>query len=117
MDAAVREYIEALSPENRALFDRMSRLIEHEYPEAVLGISYQMPTYELGGRRLFLGAWKHGLSIYGWSAGDDAGFTERHPELKAGRGTIRLRPQDAAGVSDDELRDLVRAALGRAQAP
>jgi uncharacterized protein YdhG (YjbR/CyaY superfamily) len=112
MDAGVRDYIEAISPENRPLFDRLQRLIFEEYPKAAAVISYQIPTYKVGRERLFLGAWRHGLSIYGWSEGDDAGFTARHPELRAGRGTIRLGPQDASGVSDDELRDLIRAALG-----
>jgi hypothetical protein len=56
--------------------------------------------------------WRHGVSIYGWQQGRDAGFTARHPELKSGKGTIRLRPEDAAAIGDDELRDLVRAALG-----
>ncbi len=34
------------------------------------------------------------------------------PELVTNKGTIRLRPADAAGVPDHELRDLVGAALG-----
>jgi len=36
----------------------------------------------------------------------------RHPDLRSGRGTIRIRPQDAAGITDEELAALVRAALG-----
>ena len=51
------------------------------------------------------------MSIYGWQEGRDAGFTARHPELKTGKGTIRLRPETAAAIPDDELRDLARAAL------
>ena len=74
-------------------------------------LSYQMPTYKVGRRRLFLAVWRHGVSVYGWQEGRDAGFSERHPELKSGKGTIRLRPTDAAGIGDDELRDLARAAL------
>jgi uncharacterized protein YdhG (YjbR/CyaY superfamily) len=111
MDAAVRDYIEAIVPEHRPLFDRLHRLVLETHPEAAVGLSYQMPTYQVGRRRLFLGVWKHGVSMYGWRQGDDAGFTARHPELKTGRGTIRLRPDQAAGISDDEFRDLVRAAL------
>jgi hypothetical protein len=55
--------------------------------------------------------WKHGVSIYGVGPGADAGFIARHPDLIASRGTIRLRPQDAAAIPDDELREMVRAAL------
>jgi hypothetical protein len=53
----------------------------------------------------------HGISIYGWQYGDDAGFASRHPTLISGKATIRLRSEGTAAISDDELRDFVRAAL------
>src|SRR5215831_2841536 len=111
MDDAVRNYIDAIAPEHRPLFDRLHRLVLEARPDAAVVLSYHIPTYRVGGRRLFLGAWKHGVSIYGFGGGD-AGFTDRHPELKSGRGTIQLRPEDAAAIGDDEFRDLIRAALG-----
>jgi uncharacterized protein YdhG (YjbR/CyaY superfamily) len=112
MDDDVRDYIDAISPEHRPLFDRLHRLVLEAYPDASVVLSYKIPTYKVGRRRLFVGAWKHGVSIYGWDQGRDAGFVARHPELKTGRGTIQLRSEDAAGIPDDEFRDLVRAALG-----
>jgi len=111
MDDAVRDYIDAIAPEHRPLFDRLHRLVLEAYPDATVVLSYQMPTYKVGRHRLFLGMWKHGVSIYGWQQGRDAGFTARHPELKTSRGTIQLRPETAAAIPDDELRDLVRAVL------
>ena len=36
---------------------------------------------------------------------------ERHPELRTSTGTIRLRPQDAAAIADEDLAGLVNAAL------
>ena len=51
------------------------------------------------------------MSIYGWDEGRDGGFVARHPELKTSTGTIRLRPADAASITDDEFRHLVSAAL------
>jgi len=111
MDDAVRSYIDAIDTAHRPLFDRLHRLVLQAYPDATVVLSYQMPTYRVGRRRLFLGVWKHGVSIYGWDRGRDAGFTARHPELKTSRGTIQLRPEAAAGIPDDEFRDLVRAAL------
>ncbi len=68
-------------------------------------------TSRVGPRRRYVGAWKHGLSVYGWKERDDAGFASRHPALKRSKGTIRLGPDEAVGIPDDELRDLVRAAL------
>ena len=113
MDDGVRDYIDAIPPEHRPLFDRLHRLVLEVHPEAEMMLSYQMPTYKVGRQRLFVGVWKHGVSIYGWDQGRDAGFIARHPGLKTSKGTIRLRPEDAAGIPDDELRDLVRAALDR----
>jgi uncharacterized protein YdhG (YjbR/CyaY superfamily) len=111
MDDAVRAYIDAIAPEHRPLFDRLHRLVLEARPEAAVVLSYQMPTYKVGRQRLFLAVWSHGVSIYGWQQGRDAGFTARHPELKTSKGTIRLRPETAAAIDDDELRDLARAAL------
>jgi uncharacterized protein YdhG (YjbR/CyaY superfamily) len=90
----------------------LHRLILEAHPDAAVVLSYQMPTYKVGRHRLLLGVWRHGVSIYGWQEGRDAGFTARHPDLKTSKGTIRLRPEDAAAIPDDELRDLVWAALG-----
>jgi uncharacterized protein YdhG (YjbR/CyaY superfamily) len=111
MDDAVRAYIEAITAEHRSLFERLHRLILAAHPDAEVVLSYQIPTYKVGKRRLYVGAWKHGVSIYGWQQGLDSGFTARHPELRTSKGTIRLRPEDAAGIPDDELYDLVRVAL------
>ena len=117
MDDAVQAYIEAIAPEHRPLFDRLHRLVLEASPDATVVLSYGIPTYKAGRRRLFLGAWKHGISIYGWQQDHDAGFTERHPDLKTGKGTIQLRPEDATLIPDDEFRDLARAALGDHPSP
>lgn len=111
MDDAVRAYVEGIAPANRPLFDRIHRLVLDAHPGATVAISYQMPTYRVGSRRLYVAAWKHGISLYGWDQGRDGGFVARHPDLKTSTGTIRLRPADAAAIPDDELRELVRTAL------
>lgn len=111
-DRAVQEYIDAIPAGHRPLFDRLHRLILEAQPAATVVLSYQIPTYQVGARRLHVGAWKHGVSLYGWQQGGDAGFTSRHPELRTGKGTIRLRPEDAASIADDEFGALARAALG-----
>jgi uncharacterized protein YdhG (YjbR/CyaY superfamily) len=111
VDDEVREYIDGIAPEHRPLFDRLHRLILETHPDAQLVLSYQIPTYKVGPRRLFVGVWKHGVSIYGWDRDRDGGFSARHPELTTSKGTIQLRPAAAAGIPDDELRELVHAAL------
>jgi uncharacterized protein YdhG (YjbR/CyaY superfamily) len=111
VDDAVRAYVEGVPAEHRALFDRVHGLILATRPDAAVTISYGIPTYKLGGQRLYLGAWKHGVSLYGWGQDRDGGFCARHPDLVTGKGTIRLRPDDAATITDAELRSLVEAAL------
>ena len=105
------EYIQAIPAEHRPLFDRLQRLVLEVHPDAEVLISYKMPTYRRGRRRLFIGAWRHGISIYGWQKDRDAGFTARHPELLSGRATIQLKLAEAAAIQDAEFRELARAAL------
>lgn len=111
MDDAVRDYIDAIAAERRPLFDRIHRMILDVHPDVAVVLSYQMPTYVVGRYRLYVGVWKHGLSFYGWEPGRDAGFAARHPELVTSKGTIKLAPDAAARIPDDEFRDLLRAAL------
>ena len=111
MDEAVRRYQEEMDSEHRLLFDRLHQLTMATCPDAEVVLSYGMPTYRVGRRRSNIGAWKHGLSLY-VSPNRDGGFSARHPELAAGRGTIKLRPEDAPVLTDAELQDAdLRAAL------
>jgi uncharacterized protein YdhG (YjbR/CyaY superfamily) len=87
---------------HRPVFDRLHEQIVATCPEAEVALSYGMPTYRIGRRRLSIGAWKHGLSLY-VSPSRDGGFSAAHPGLAAGKGTIKLRPADAACIPDAEL--------------
>ena len=107
----MQSYIDAIAPFSRPLFDRLNGLILGAYPDAAVTLSYGMPSYAVRWRRLYVGAWKHGVSVYGWGQGRETGFTARHPGVKTSKGTIQLRPADADGMGDDELLELVRAAL------
>jgi len=107
----VRDYIDAIGPEQRPLFERLHGIVLAAHPEAEVALSYGMPAYRVGARRLNIGVWKHGVSVYGWRADRDGGFVARHPTLSSGKGTIRIRPGDAEAISDDELRALLGGAL------
>jgi uncharacterized protein YdhG (YjbR/CyaY superfamily) len=115
MDDEVRRYVEDIAQEFRPIFDRVDRLVSEGFPDAVLGMAYGMPTYSLDRRRLHVGVWKHGLSLYGWGKDRAADLLVRHPHLRTSTGTVRLRPQDDQALSDDDLRQLVAAALGTAE--
>jgi hypothetical protein len=107
----VQAYIDAIPPQHRPLFDRIHGLIVAARPDAEVMLSYKMPAYKAGRRRLNVGAWKHGISLYGWGTDRDDGFSARHPELLASKSTLRLRPGDAENISDAELLGFIRAAL------
>jgi hypothetical protein len=116
VDADVRGYIDTIPEAHRPLFNRLHGLILSGGSgggcDVTVGMSYKMPTYRAGDRRVHLGVWKHGVSVYGWRKDDDGGFVARHPALKTSTGTIRLRPEDAAAISDEEFLGLFRGALG-----
>lgn len=111
MEQGVQEYVDRISAAHRPLFDRLHGLIMTGSPQATVSLSYRMPTYKVGRRRLYVGAWAHGISLYGWPQGRDGGFAERHPDLLSGKATIRITPGDAAALSDQELTALIQAAL------
>lgn len=111
MDDAVRRYLDAVPAEHRVLFDRLHALVMQAYPDAETVISYQIPTYRVGARRLYVGVWKHGLSVYGWRQDRAADFAVRHADLVGAKGTVKLRPNDLQALSDAELLQLVDAAL------
>jgi hypothetical protein len=107
----VQTYINRITGEYRSLFDRIHGLILSTCPDVEVVLSYNMPTYKIGKDRLYVGVWQHGISMYGWKAGRDAGFLQRDPELLTSKGTVQLRPDDPA-ISDGEFRRLIQSALG-----
>ena len=111
MDADFQGYIGGIATEFRPLFDRLHRIVLTAQPDAQLGLAYDMPTYRVGKRRLNLGVWKHGVSVYGWRRDNDGGFLERHPALLSSKTTLRIRPEDAAAISDEEFAGLLGGAL------
>lgn len=111
IDPAVAAYVEAIPAEHRELFDRVHRIILETCPDATVVLSYKMPTYRVGERRLLVGVWKHGVSLYGWKHQGDGGFTARHPEARTSTGTIRIHSDTAAAIPDDDFRDLADAVL------
>jgi len=111
VDAAVQEYIDAIEPGNRALFDRVDALVRATFPQVEVVLSYAMPTYRVGAQGLHVAAWRHGISLYGWNADADGGLAARFPKASSGRGTLKITPAMAAEITDDELTALIRGAL------
>lgn len=112
VDAAAQAYVDGIETDTRPLFDRIHRLLVGEFPDIDVGISYKMPAYRRASRSLYVGAWKHGVSIYGFPADGAVSLLERHPELFSGKGTLRITHAVADDIRDEELIQLARSALG-----
>ena len=113
MDESVRKYVDAIPAEQRPLFDRLHSLILELYPDAEVVISYQVPTYKKKGRRVSLGLWKDGVSLYTTGPEYIESFKARHPRIKTGKASINF------GLADDFPEEDVRAVVRQAieQAP
>ena len=61
---SVEEYIAAFSPEVQAILERIRQTARAAAPEAEETISYQMPTFKLGGVLIHFAAFKHHIGLY-----------------------------------------------------
>jgi hypothetical protein len=52
MDVAVRQYVDAIPPSHRPLFEVVNDPVVQEFPGATLGLSYKMPTYRVGAHHI-----------------------------------------------------------------
>jgi uncharacterized protein YdhG (YjbR/CyaY superfamily) len=85
--ATVEEYIAAQKPEARARLQELRNTIRAAVPEATEVMSYGMPTYRLGGRRVHFGAAKRHCALYGGAidlVADELG------NLKTLKGTVQF---------------------------
>jgi len=111
MDDAVQGFLATLDDGHRAMFEHVDALVREDFPEATLTLAYRMPTYRVGRRRLHVGVWAHGVSLYGWDKDHAAGVLDRHPHLRTSTGTVRLRPADLDTLTEGDVRLLIAAAL------
>lgn len=63
--ADVDAYLTAFDGEQRATLDRLRALIRSEVPDADESITYEIPTYKLGGKRMvYFAGWAKHYSMY-----------------------------------------------------
>ncbi len=106
---AVTDYVEALDPDHRRLFDRIHALIVDAIPDSVVTISYQIPIYRVG--RLHVGLNAHrrgGVTLTTTSPDHIAEFKRRHPGFRTGRASIQFDFGD--DLPEDDIRDVIRRA-------
>ncbi len=106
----VQEYIDALDPVHRRLFDRLHRLIVDELPDAQIVMSYQIPLYRVGRRHVGLNARRPGgVTLTTTSPDHIEEFRRRHPQFKTNKASIQFRLNDE--LPKDDITDVIRRAI------
>ncbi len=87
----IDEYLAPLSKENRAALEKLRRAIQAAAPKAQECISYQIPTFRLGGRMLVsFAAWANHCALYAGTSPVKAHKDELNA-YDTSKGTIRFR--------------------------
>jgi len=106
----VDAYIEALPEAPRAVLEQLRSTIRAAAPDAVEGISYNMPAFYLGTRFLVsYAAFKRHLSLFPASGEIERQLGEQLKNNLAGRGTIQFTVDKP--LPDDVVREIVRIRL------
>lgn len=86
----VDEYVSAAPIEVRDILERIRQTIREAVPDIEERISYQIPTFSIGGRLLiYVAAWKHHISIYPAPVFDDPIDQELEP-YRAAKSTVQF---------------------------
>src|SRR5689334_13919473 len=89
--ATVREYIASRPKESRATLEAVRRAIRKALPNAMEGLSYQMPTYTLNGVAvLYFAGWKSHFSLYPASDALVEAFAKELAPFERTKGTIKF---------------------------
>jgi uncharacterized protein YdhG (YjbR/CyaY superfamily) len=108
---SVDAYLAAQPEPARDALGRVRGAIRKAVPEAEESISYNMPTYKLGGERLiYFAAWKAHVSLYAATAGVVAALGDALKPYPIEKGTIRFSLDQPVPVKLIEQIARVRAA-------
>lgn len=86
----VDDYIYSFPEDTQLLLNKVRETIQHNAPEAVESISYQMPAYKLNGKPLvyFAGYEKH-IGFYATPTGHEQ-FAAELAKYKQGKGSVQF---------------------------
>jgi uncharacterized protein YdhG (YjbR/CyaY superfamily) len=107
----VKHYFASIPAERQALVSRLHALIIDLYPDAVLDMSYRMPTYRTKAGWVALASQKHYVSLYTCSESHLARFKKKHPAIRTGKGCINFKTTDEIPVT--EVANVVKHAMER----
>lgn len=86
----VDDYVSAAPDAVREILERIRQTIHEVIPDVEERISYQIPTFSVGGRLLiYVAAWKHHISVYPAPVFDDPIDLELEP-YRAAKSTVQF---------------------------
>ena len=109
MDKAVETYFASVPKDRKQIVDALHNLIVGLYPKVRVDMRYKMPTYQFGDGWVALANQKNYVSLYTCGYHHIAGFKEKHPKIKTGKGCINFKPGDQLPLQD--LKAVVKHAI------
>lgn len=108
--ATIDEYLDRVTPQQRAALERIRRLVRAAAPRAAECISYQLPAFRLDGRPLVaFGATARHCAFYPMSGTTVAAFARQLTRFETSKGTIRFSPDKPLPAA--RVRKLVKARI------
>jgi uncharacterized protein YdhG (YjbR/CyaY superfamily) len=86
---SIDEYIAAFPPEIQRILEELRATIRAAAPDATEKISYQMPTFVLGGNLVYFAAFRQHIGFYPTSSGI-AAFRDELAAYENSKGTVRF---------------------------
>lgn len=109
MNQEVNTYIQSVPAARSERFNSIHSLILSLYPDAVVDLSYRMPTYKSGEGWVALANQKQYISLYTCGYHHIEAFKQQHPGIKTGKGCINFRDKDALPM--DDIKQVIRHAI------
>lgn len=102
MHKEVQSYIDSIPKDRIDRFISIHKLIVQIYPDAIIDMSYKMPTYRIGSGWIALAKQKNHISLYTCGASHLESYKQKHPHQKTGKGCINFRKSDEIFLDDLE---------------
>jgi len=99
VDKEVRRYLDTVSQDRKPIVEKLHNLIVGLYPRAQVDMSYRMPTYKVKDGWVAIANQKRYVSLYTCGAHHIAGFKEKYPGIRTGKGCINFKATDQIPVA------------------
>ena len=109
MNADVQHYRDAVLVDRKALVEQLHAIILDLFPEAIIDMTYRMPTDKVQSGWVAIANQKHYVSLYTCGAHHLVEFKRKHKKIKTGKGSINFKPTDVVPVG--AVKNVIRHAI------